>query len=78
MLTVESQEITISPRILASIRAGEAVFIEQEHAPFAILIPGGHPVASRPVGLCKGDFVVPDDFNEPLEIWDSLEEETSP
>lgn len=28
----------------------------------------------RPFGLCKGDFVVPDDFNEPLpdEILDLL------
>ncbi len=78
MLTVETQEITISHRILACIRSGEAVFIEQEHAPFAILLPAGIPTGPRPIGLCKGEFVVPDDFNDPLEIWDSLENETSP
>ena len=78
MLTVEAQEITVSPRILACIRSGEPVFIEREHSPFAILLPGGLPAGPRPVGLCKGEFTVPDDFNDPLEIWDSLEEETVP
>ena len=32
-------------------------------------------IKQRPFGLCKGDFVVPDDFNEPLpdEILDLFE-----
>lgn len=74
MLTIEAQDSGISQRILQSIRSGEAVFIEQEHLPLAILLPGGLPKHPRPAGLCKGEFTVPDDFNEPLEIWDSLGE----
>ena len=32
-------------------------------------------IKQRPFGLCKGEFVVPDDFNEPLpdEILDLFE-----
>ncbi len=76
MLTIEAQDSGISPRILQSLRSGEAVLIEQEHLPFAILLPGGLPKQPRPVGLCKGEFTVPEDFNEPLEIWDSLGEDS--
>lgn len=78
MLTIEAQESGISPRILTCIRSGEAVFIEQEHLPLAILLPGGLPQQPRPAGLCKGEFTVPDDFNEPLDIWDGLYEQTLP
>ena len=78
MLTIDAQEITMPPRVLTCIRSGETVFIEQEHLPLAILLPGGLPLHPRPAGLCKGEFTVPDDFNDPLEIWDSLEEEILP
>jgi len=67
MLTIDAQEIALSPRILSCMRSGEAVFIEQEHVPFAMLLPVGLPLAPRPIGLCKGEFVVPDNFNDPLE-----------
>jgi len=78
MLTIEAQETGISPRILSCIRSGETVFIEQEHLPLAILIPGGLPKQPRPVGLCKGEFKVPDDFNEPLDVWGDLYEQPLP
>jgi len=77
MLTIDAQEIALSPHILSCIRPGQAVFIEQEHLPFAMLLPDGIPLAPRPIGLCKGEFVVPDNFNDPLEIWDSLEDASS-
>jgi|GEM_PF-1163301 len=78
MLTIDAQEIAIPPRILSSIQAGEAIFIELEHQPLAILLPGGLPAAPRPAGLCKGEFTVPDDFNEPLEDWGDLFAPASP
>lgn len=78
MLTIDAQEIAIPPRILTCIRSGETVLIEQDHLPLAILLPAALPPGPRPVGLCKGEFSVPDDFNEPLDIWDSLDEPTVP
>lgn len=72
MLTIEAQESNISPRILNSLRSGEPVCIEDEHLQLAILLPCIRTKQARPMGLCKGEFKVPDDFNEPLDIWGDL------
>ncbi len=75
MVTIQANKSGISPQLLTGVKAGEIVLIEEDNHAFAIVIPGGLPKKQRPVGLCKGEFVVPDDFNEPLEIWEGLEEE---
>ncbi len=52
---------------LPCVEAGETVVIMKEGRPLAEF----KPVAStfkplRPFGLCSGEFIVPDDFDDPL------------
>jgi prevent-host-death family protein len=55
------------PAFLQRVKAGESFIITQAGKPVAEV----KPIASdsqvlRPFGLCAGEFVVPDDFDEPL------------
>lgn len=61
---------------LRRVEAGETLIIVREHEPFAEIKPVCSGVeAERPVGLCAGEFVVPDDFEDPLpgEVLDHFE-----
>lgn len=53
---------------LRRIEGGEVLTIMQEGKPVAEIRPvASDPVTSlRPFGLCAGEFVVTDDFDEPL------------
>ena len=58
---------------LRRVSAGEAFVILQAERPIAEIKPiDDTPTLSeethkiRPVGLCAGEFIVPDDFDEPL------------
>lgn len=46
----------------APAEAGETVVITRDDQPIAELKPSKR----RPIGLCEGEFEVPDDFDEPL------------
>ena len=51
------------------IQEGNSLIITQADQPIAEINP--IPIKktqkkSRPIGLCEGEFVVPDDFNDPL------------
>jgi antitoxin (DNA-binding transcriptional repressor) of toxin-antitoxin stability system len=49
------------------VRAGETVVIADREKPIAELRPSATgELERRPFGLCKGEFVVPDDFDAPL------------
>ena len=72
MLTIQANKTGLSPQLLSGVKAGEIIFIEDDNHAFAIVIPGTVPQKQRPARFCKGDFVVPDDFNEQLEVWDDL------
>ena len=55
----------ISPRLLQQIVAGEDVIIMRSWRPVAWLVPIED---TRPVfGVDEGRFVVPDDFDDPLD-----------
>ena len=61
---------------LRRVEAGETLVIVEDGKPMAEI----RPVASsspilRPFGLCAGEFVVPDDFDEPLpeDVIDEFE-----
>jgi antitoxin (DNA-binding transcriptional repressor) of toxin-antitoxin stability system len=55
---------------LHRVQSGETLLVMEADAPLAEIKParttnaGGKPL--RPVGLCAGEFVVPDDFDAPL------------
>jgi prevent-host-death family protein len=52
---------------LQKVASGETVVISVRNRPVAELRPAGaNATASRPFGLCTGEFVVPDDFDSPL------------
>jgi len=52
---------------LQRVEQGETVTIARRNRPIAELRGLKQPLrAQRPVGLCAGDFVVPDDFDGPL------------
>jgi prevent-host-death family protein len=61
------------PGYLKQVQAGETLVVTQAGKPVAEIKP---PISyQRPFGLAKGDFVVPDDFDEPLpeHILDEFE-----
>ncbi len=59
------------------VKAGETVILCERNKPFAEIrpLPGvGKPPPKRKLGLMKGWFPVPDDFNEPdPDIEDAIE-----
>lgn len=55
------------PGYLERVRAGETLLVTQGDAPLAEIRPVASPVPQlRPFGLCRGEFVTPDDFDAPL------------
>ena len=59
-------------KLLAKVEAGEEVVIARAGKPVAKLVPIQEKRAPRQLGTAKGQFVVPDDFNEP---WPEFEQE---
>jgi antitoxin (DNA-binding transcriptional repressor) of toxin-antitoxin stability system len=68
MSTVNLTEV--QENFLAYIRrvqSGESIVIAENQQPIAELRPmPAATLASRPIGLCDGEFAVPDDFDDPL------------
>ncbi len=55
------------PAYLQRVEAGETLVITQAGKPVAEIKPvASNAMTLRPFGLCAGDFIVPDDFDEPL------------
>jgi antitoxin (DNA-binding transcriptional repressor) of toxin-antitoxin stability system len=55
------------PGYLRRVEAGETLVILRGETPIAEVKPAASAAMSlRPFGLCKGDFVVPQDFDAPL------------
>ncbi len=54
---------------------GETVVVYQGERPVAEIRPFTETEALRPVGLAAGEFVVPDDFDDPLpdDVLDAFE-----
>ena len=53
-------------RLLERVAIGEEVIIAKAGKPVAKLVPIEEPRKRRFLGSAKGEFVVPDDFNDPL------------
>ena len=53
-------------RLLQRVAMGEEVIIAKAGKPVAKLIPIESGSKRRMLGSAKGEFVVPDDFNDPL------------
>ena len=63
--------------LLDRVEAGETVAITRRHRIVAEVRPAGSRRRSkpRPIGLCRGEFRVPDDFDAPLpaQVIDAFE-----
>jgi len=72
MHAVETSKLAFTEAVLDQIKTGEGVLLERNHIPIAVILPIQPSDGPRPFGLCKGEFVVPDDFNDPLPEWEEL------
>jgi antitoxin (DNA-binding transcriptional repressor) of toxin-antitoxin stability system len=77
MSTMTEAEIAADPHsFLRRLRNGETVVVVGDGIPVAEVRPVPPPrTEPRPIGLAKGEFVVPDDFDAPLpdDILDAFE-----
>ncbi|AGF53170.1 ssl1004 [Synechocystis sp. PCC 6803] len=75
METVNVDQIEINlPELLYSIKPGEEVIVADQGIPIAKLVPLQRQKSvdrCSSLGVDRGLFVVPDDFNDPLpnDIW---------
>jgi len=53
-------------KLLERVAMGEEVVIAKAGKPVARLVPISTKPKNRVIGSAKGEFVVPDDFNDPL------------
>jgi prevent-host-death family protein len=53
-------------KLLERVALGEEVIIAKAGKPVAKLVPLSDQPKTRILGSAKGEFVVPDDFNDPL------------
>lgn len=53
-------------KLLERVALGEEVIIAKAGKPVAKLVPLNDEPKTRILGSAKGEFVVPDDFNDPL------------
>lgn len=53
-------------RLLERVALGEEVVIAKAGTPVAKLVPISTKKKKRLIGSAKGEFIVPDDFNDPL------------
>jgi len=65
-MNIDEIELNLS-HVLQCIKAGEILVILQANQPIAEIKPlAKNRTQLRPFGLCAGEFVVPDNFDEPL------------
>lgn len=62
-------------RLLRRVAGGEEITIANRGVPVARLVPVDGKSAHRKLGIFRGKFIVPDDFDAPLpaEILDAFE-----
>lgn len=64
MQTIDSAELNLPAHLRETLGQGDTILISDGSRPIAFLVSAESPTAPRPFGLCKGEFEVPDDFNE--------------
>ncbi len=66
-MNVSVEDIEKDPHAyLHRVLEGETVVVFEKDQPVAEMRPLPKRAGKRPMGLAKGDFVVPDDFDDPL------------
>jgi len=72
MQTIDCEKINLPPSLLDTLQKGETIVVENNHQPLAYIVPVHPNQKTRPIGLCDGEFTVPDDFNDPLPEIEAL------
>lgn len=67
MVTITIQDIERDPAgFINRLIAGEYLIVTRDQQPVAEVKPVADRPGPRPIGLFRGEFVVPDDFDAPL------------
>lgn len=68
MTTITLQDLARDPLgLLSRVEGGESILVTRGNQPVAELRPvQATPQGPRPMGLARGEFTVPDDFDSPL------------
>jgi antitoxin (DNA-binding transcriptional repressor) of toxin-antitoxin stability system len=68
MATISIQDVQRDPLgCLSRVEGGETLVVLRDDQPVAEIKPTNSAAdETRPYGICKGEFVVPDDFDAPL------------
>lgn len=53
-------------KLLERVAVGEEIIIAKAGKPVAMLVPLKNQAPARVLGSARGEFTVPDDFNDPL------------
>jgi antitoxin (DNA-binding transcriptional repressor) of toxin-antitoxin stability system len=75
-MNVSVEEVKRDPEdFLHRVIEGETLVVTQDNRPVAEIRPLKAMAGPRPVGLAEGEFVVPDDFDDPLpdDLLDAFE-----
>jgi len=64
-IDIEDARLQLS-ELLERVTAGEQIVLAKAGKPVAKLVPLSNESKTRILGSAKGEFVVPDDFNDPL------------
>ena len=64
-----SEAKTHLSKYLRRVKNGETIILCERNVPIAEISPIKANRGLRPIGLYKGRFAVPDNFNDPLPDW---------
>lgn len=66
MQSIDIRDIPLPTELLASLKKGETITLQDETGALAFIVAAHPPTSKRPFGLAKGEFIVPSDFNDSL------------
>ncbi len=66
MQTIDISLLALPASLVASLREGQPVTVCHGSETVGIILPVRSQITPGPCGLSKGEFKVPDDFNDPL------------
>ncbi len=72
MHTIASTDLNLPPSLLECLEQGETLVVEKDHKFLAFIIPARPGKKSRPIGLCDGEFTIPDDFDDSMPEIEAL------
>ena len=65
MQTIDNSLIPLPDSLLATLAHGETVAVRNSSGIVAFIVPAALHATPRPCGLAKGEFTVPQGFNDP-------------